>query len=71
MKTIIANIPARKIGKITLSARTDTYIQDDDGRWSSPDKGPLTEAEVVDMAQRATNWKAIKAAHFPMVGFHS
>jgi hypothetical protein len=71
MKTITANIPARKLGKTTIAARTDTYIQDDEGRWSSPDFGPLTEADVIDMAKRATNWKEIKAAHFPMVGFHS
>jgi len=71
MTTITANIPSRKSGKTMIAARVDTYTQDENGRWNSPDFGPMTEGDVIDMAKRATNWKEIKAKHFPMVGFHS
>jgi len=72
MKTITANMPARKSGKrTTMAARIDTYNQDENGKWSSPDFGPLTEVDVIVMAKRASNWAEIKAAHFPMVDFHS
>lgn len=70
-KTITANIPARKLGKMTFPARVDTFTQDNAGRWSSPDAGAMLETEVIDICRRATNWPAIKAAHFPMVGFHA
>lgn len=70
-KTITANIPARKIGKMTFPARVDTYTQDDAGQWSSPDAGLMREADVIDVCKRATNWAAIKAEHFPMYGFHA
>ena len=68
---ITANIPARKIGKVTYPARVDVFTADDQGRWSSPDAGAMTQAEVIDICQRATNWPAIKAAHFHMHGFSS
>jgi len=70
-KTITANIPARKLGKTTFPARVDTFTQDEQGRWSSPDAGAMTQADVIDICQRATNWTAIRAAHFPMHGFSS
>jgi len=31
----------------------------------------MTEAEVIDICIKATNWAEIKAAHFPMHGFHA
>ena len=68
---ITANIPARKIGKATFPARVDTFTADDQGRWSSPEAGAMTQADVIDICQRATNWPQIKAAHFPMHGFSS
>lgn len=71
METITANIPARKLGKTTFPARVDTFTQDDAGQWSSVDAGKLREADVIDICQRATNWAAIKSAHFPLVGFHA
>jgi len=70
-KTITANIPARKLGKMTFPARVDTFTADDQGRWSSPDAGAMTQADVIDICQRATNWTAIRAEHFPMHGFSS
>lgn len=70
-KTITANIPARKLGKMTFPARVDTFTQDDSGQWSSADAGLLRESDVIDICQRATNWADIKQAHFPMFGFHN
>lgn len=72
-KTITANIPARKStwgGKPhTFPARTDTFTQDDAGRWTSPDKGALSEADVINVCRKASNWPQIRAEHFPMFGF--
>lgn len=74
MTTITANIPARTITwggkKKTYPARVETFTQDERGAWMMGDVA-MTEAEVVDVCQDATNWSAIKSAHFPMVGFHS
>lgn len=70
-KTIKAQIPARKLGKAIIDGRVDTYNQDDDGRWSSPDFGSLTEEDVIDMSKRASNWDDIRRKNFPMYGFHS
>jgi len=69
--TITANIPARKLGKMTFPARVDTFIQDEQGRWSDPEFGPMTQAEVIDICRRAKNWPQIKSEHFPMYGFSS
>lgn len=77
MKTITANIPSRTVkgftkcascptGEKKYVARTETFTQDDDGKWSSVAAGALFEAEVVDVCRKASNWKEIKAAHFPM-----
>ena len=71
IKTITANIPARKIGKMTFPARVDVFTQDDAGQWSSPEVGQMREADVIDICERATNWAEIKQAHFPMHGFHN
>ena len=68
-KTITVNVPARNLGKMTFPARVDTFTQDEQGRWSSPDAGAMTQAEVIDICRRATNWAAIRAEHFPMHGF--
>lgn len=74
-KTITAKVPARKItwgGKTkTYAAYSRTFTQDDQGRWSEPEIGAMTEAEVIDICINATNWAEIKAAHFPMHGFHA
>jgi hypothetical protein len=74
-KSITINVPARKIswgGKTqTFSAFTRTVTQDDAGQWSAPDTGLLTQADVIDMAQRASNWPEIRSVHFPMHGFHN
>jgi len=75
MKTITANIPSRKVtwaGKSQVyPSRVDTFTQDSDGRWSNPEMGTLTEADVIDICRKASNWAAIKSAHFPMFGFHN
>lgn len=74
MITITANLPARKIGTKTFPARIETFSADDDGRWTLTTDGmsePVFESEVIDMCRRATNWPAIKSAHFIMDGFHS
>lgn len=74
-KTIIANIPARKITKAgktwSYAAYTAIFNMDDDGRWSGDGIGAMRADEVIDVCRKATNWPAIKAAHFPMDGFHS
>ncbi|MCR4297487.1 MAG: hypothetical protein NUV75_01855 [Gallionella sp.] len=64
---ITANIPARK----TYQARTEVFNQDDQGRWTSPEIGSMSQAEVIDVCRKASNWTEIKAAHFPMHGFSS
>jgi hypothetical protein len=69
-KTIKANIPARKSGKIIYPARVETFTQDDAGRWMMGNQ-PMTEADVIDVCQHASNWQAIRAEHFPMFGFSS
>ncbi len=75
MTTITANIPVRKIGGCSLAAHTKTFFQDPDGRWIMQDdllgNVRMCEAEVIDVCSRASNWAAIRAAHFPMNGFHS
>ena len=74
-KTIVANIPAKKITKAgktwTFEARTAIFICDSDGCWSGDGMGSLLESEVIDVCRKATNWREIKAAHFPMFGFSS
>ena len=74
-KSITINVPARKLswgGKTkTYAAFSRTVMQDDDGRWSEPEIGAMTEAEVIDLARNAPNWSAIRAEHFPMTDFHS
>ena len=75
MTTITANIPARTIGKVTLPAHVDTFARDADGRWTKHDdvlgKIPVFEAEVIDVCELASNWRDIRAEHFPMHGFHA
>ena len=70
MTTIIANIPKRN-GK---APRTETFRQDDTGRWSIDFDGTwekVLQAEVIDVCRKATNWPQIKSEHFPMYGFHN
>ena len=73
-KTIEAQIPARKMSwggqTKTFPPRVDLFQQDDSGQWSL-DGELLTEAEVIDICQRATNWDGIRLAHFRMYGFHA
>lgn len=74
MATITANIPSRKIGSKVYQARTETFAQDDAGRWTLTTDGlneAVFEAEVMDMCRRATNWQEIRAANFLMEGFHN
>ncbi len=77
MKTITAKFAACtqkdfKTGKtFNFPARETAYTQDDAGRWSHPVLGAVLEIDVIDDCKKATNWAEIKAAHFPMVGFHS
>lgn len=78
---IIADIPARTIQSISgklfkLDARTDVFHRDDIGRWTlvmcdGHNIEPLSEAEVISSCENATNWPAIRSAHFPMHGFHN
>lgn len=74
-KTVTANVPQRKVtyaGKPHIyQAYSRTFVQDDAGRWSSDGIGAMTEAEVIDACRKASNWTEIKAAHFPMHGFHA
>ena len=71
---IEANIPARSAHGKTYPSRTDVFESDADGRWSLLIDGQriaLFEDEVLDICRRATNWSAIRSAHFSMDGFHS
>lgn len=74
-KIITANVPARTVrhgGKShTFRAYSMSFTQDDEGRWSSAEAGAMTEAEVIDVCRRATNWTELHREHFPMFGFHS
>lgn len=74
MKTITAHMPARKkmlAGKPhTFSAHTTVYEQDADGKWSTfacDEKQPMTEADVIADCKKATNWREIVVANFPMI----
>jgi len=62
-------------GKVfNYPARTAIYTQDDAGQWTYVLLGDVTnirEADVIDDCKKATNWSEIKAAHFPMEGFHN
>ncbi len=82
-KTITAIIPARRLtAKAVRPARTETIVQDDDGRWSKvcdaleakatgKSSVALTERDVIDILRWAKDWPAIRAEHFPMFGFHN
>lgn len=74
MKTIEAHIPERtqklSRGTKTFPAYTAVFNQDSKGRWEDA-YGSLLEEDVIQVCKRATNWKEIRAKHFPMEGFHS
>lgn len=73
-KTIIAYIPARTITKNgktwTYESRTETFVCDNDGRWSGVSIGPMLQADVIDVCRKASNWSEIKPLFFAMDGFH-
>ncbi len=80
MATITAHIPARSqkskmTGKVfAWPAKTLTYDQDAEGRWSAVvdgEKHPVTEADVIADCRGAKNWAEIRSAHFRMEGFGS
>ncbi len=74
MINLTANIPARKVAGRTYAAHTKAFQQNEAGQWFidfGGDWEKVSEAEVIDVCRRATNWASIKAAHFQMVGFHS
>ena len=75
MTTITAKIPARKVAGRVYRARIDTFTADAEGRWTLQDPDldavAVSQAEVIDVCKRATNWAEIRAEHFPMHGFHS
>ncbi len=72
MLTITANIPARKAtwgGKPHIyPARVEDFTQSEDGKWSGS-LGAISEADVIDVCRKATNWAQIRTAHFAMYGF--
>lgn len=73
MTTITANIPARKVGTAVLRARVATFTRDDSGQWWHAPLGTLerlSEADVIDVCQKAGNWAELRRAHFAMHGFH-
>ena len=74
MITITANIPARNLAGRTYAPHTKAFQQNEAGQWFidfAGDWEKVSEAEVIDVCRRATNWASIKAAHFQMDGFHS
>jgi hypothetical protein len=76
MKTIAAIIPAvtrkAKNGQVFKNpARTDIFNQDGDGQWTNGYGEYCREADVIHVCQQAANWQEIRAAHFPMQGFHN
>ena len=68
MKTITANIPENK--KWKLPARCETFTQNENGTWHGQ-MGAILEEDVIDICQKASNWKAIRIEFFPMFGFHN
>lgn len=79
MIKITAHMPARTIksrtGKVfNYQARDEIYEQDETGQWHTEICGKkecVFESEVIDACRKATNWREIRAKHFPMFGFHN
>lgn len=71
MATFTAKYPARKFLGNNIPARSETYSQDEQGRWMDSRGNVMLEEDLVEDLKRATNWAEIRRAHFPMVGFGS
>ena len=79
MIKITAHIPARTLkgttGKIfSYQAQDRVFEQDEDGVWYTEcfgKKEAISEADVIDVCKKATNWEEIKSIYFRMVGFHN
>jgi hypothetical protein len=73
MITFTASLPARKLAGRVYAAHSKSFQQNEAGQWFidfGGDWEKVSEAEVIDVCRRATNWASIKAAHFQMDGFH-
>ena len=74
MINLTANIPARKFAGRVYAAHSKAFQQNEAGQWFidfGGDWEKVSEAEVIDVCRRATNWTSIRAAHFQMDGFNS
>ena len=74
MIEITANIPARKVAGRVYGAHVKKFQQNEAGQWFIDfcgDWEKVSEAEVIDVCQRAINWTELRIAHFQMHGFHS
>jgi len=49
MATITANIPARKIGKFSYAAYTQSFEKDENGTWTGEGYGLMLETDVIDI----------------------
>lgn len=73
MLTFTAFLPSRTLAGHTYARHTCTFQQNEAGQWFTEFAGDwekVSEADVIDVCRRATNWGVIKAAHFRMNGFH-
>lgn len=52
-----------------LPAYSIECAMDDAGQWTI-DGLNVREDDLIDQCRSATNWQTIRAAHFPMSGFH-
>ena len=54
----------------SFPAYSTTFVQDEAGKWSTLGYAVI-EADVIDSLSKCKNWTEIRAAHFPMHGFHA
>jgi len=76
-KQFVAQMPARTIRgstkTFTYQAREDVYTCDDSGQWFGTRMGEIVkmdDEDVISACKSASNWAEIRAAYFPMHGFH-
>lgn len=70
-KTFRAHFPAKKNWQgEQVAAYAVTFTEMPNGNWMSSDFGSMFADEVAERCRKATNWREIKATHFPMDGFH-
>ena len=71
-KTFQAHFPAKtnQFTGRTFPAETITFVELPNGGWKDNEGFTMFADEVAARCRKATNWREIKAAYFPMDGFH-